>query len=272
MNITKQELLKLIQDGESLTLEFKECKTGINRSVYETVCSFLNRHGGTLLLGVSDKGNITGVSPDIITQVRKDFTTSINNSQKINPPCYLSIEEYQIDGKSILYIYIPESSQVHRCNGRIYDRNEDGDFDITDHTRSVSDLYHRKQISYSENKVYWYVGLNELRADLIAKCRTLASVFRKNHPWLTMDDFQLLKSAQLYQEDHETGKSGVTLAGILLLGKDDTILTTIPHHRTDLIVRKINLARYDDRDFVDTNLIESYDRIMAFIAKHLSGQ
>ena len=23
------------------------------------------------------------------------------------------------------------SSQVHRCNGRIYDRNEDGDFDIT---------------------------------------------------------------------------------------------------------------------------------------------
>ena len=36
------------------------------------------------------------------------------------------------------YIYIPESSQVHRCNGKIFDRNEDGDMDITDNTNLVS--------------------------------------------------------------------------------------------------------------------------------------
>jgi ATP-dependent DNA helicase RecG len=46
-------------------------------------------------------------------------------------------------------------------------------------------------------------------------------------------------------------------------------LSAVPHHRTDLILRKINLERYDDRDFVTTNVIESYERIMAFIAKHL---
>ena len=43
----------------------------------------------------------------------------------------------------------------------------------------------------------------------------------------------------------------------------------MPHHRTDLILRKVNLDRYDDRDFVDVNLIESYERIMAFVHKHL---
>ena len=48
----------------------------------------------------------------------------------------------------------------------------------------------------------------------------------------------------------------MTLAGILLLGKDDLILTTVPHHRTDLILRKVNLDRYDDRDLVTTNLVE----------------
>ena len=84
-----------------------------------------------------------------------------------------------------------------------------------------------------------------------------------------MDDLDLIKSAQLYQTDPETGKSGVTLAGILLLGKDNVILSAVPHHRTDLILRKINLDRYDDRNFVTTNLIESYERIMAFAAKHL---
>jgi ATP-dependent DNA helicase RecG len=32
---------------------------------------------------------------------------------------------------------------------------------------------------------------------------------------------------------------------------------------------KIDLDRHDDRDFATTNLVESYERIMAFIARHL---
>lgn len=112
-------------------------------------------------------------------------------------------------------------------------------------------------------------GLHDLRADVIDKCRKLSQIFRKDHVWLTMDDMDLLRSAQLFKRDHETGKEGVTLAGILLLGRDDVILSVVPHHRTDLILRKVNIDRYDDRDFVDTNLVESYERIMAFIAKHL---
>ena len=106
-------------------------------------------------------------------------------------------------------------------------------------------------------------------SDLIDKCRRLAGVWREGHPWLDMDDMELLKSAQLHQTDPETGKRGITLAGILLLGNDQLILTAVPHHRTDLILRKVNLDRYDDRDLVCTNLLESYDRIIAFVQKHL---
>ncbi len=91
----------------------------------------------------------------------------------------------------------------------------------------------------------------------------------RRSPWLDMDDMELIKSAQLYQTDPETGKSGLNLAGILLLGNDQVILSAVPHHRTDLILRKVNLDRYDDRDLVRTNLIESYERIMAFVQKHL---
>ena len=90
------------------------------------------------------------------------------------------------------------------------------------------------------------------------------------HPWPQMNDLEMLQSAQLYQTDHETGKSGVTLAGILLLGQDNLILSVLPFHKTDLILRRIDLDRYDDRDIVATNLIDSYDRILAFVGKHLS--
>jgi ATP-dependent DNA helicase RecG len=164
---------------------------------------------------------------------------------------------------------VPESSQVHRCNGRIYDRNEDGDLDITDHTAQVAQLYQRKQVTYSENMVFPHLGLDDLDRDLIARCRKTATLRWEDHPWKDLDDLELLQSAQLYQTDSETGKSGVTRAGILLLGKQLPLLRTVPHHRTDLILRKVNLDRYDDRDFVDVNLVESYERIMAFIHKHL---
>lgn len=84
-----------------------------------------------------------------------------------------------------------------------------------------------------------------------------------------MGDGELLQSAQLVQTDPETGESGVTLAGVMLFGHDEQILRVCPAHRTDLLVRKVELDRYDDRDLVITNLIDSYDRIMAFVRKHL---
>src|SRR3989338_988729 len=112
--MNEQQLLELIKQGEGLALEFKESQRSLNKSVYETVCAFLNRHGGNILLGVSDSGKITGVDPDCVAQIRKDFMTAINNPQKLNPACYLSIEEYKVDGRVILCVFVPESSQVHR--------------------------------------------------------------------------------------------------------------------------------------------------------------
>ncbi len=77
--------------------------------------------------------------------------------------------------------------------------NEDGDLNITDHTRMAADLYQRKQTTYSENKLCPYAALADLRQDLIAKIRKIACIQRKDHPWQEMEDMELMKSAQLYQ-------------------------------------------------------------------------
>ncbi len=87
-----------------------------------------------------------------------------------------------------------------------------------------------------------------------------------------MNDKELLRSANLYAKDYVTGKEGLTLAAILLFGKDTTILSVLPHHKTDAIYRVKNLDRYDDRDDIRTNLIESFDRMMAFVEKHLDDK
>ena len=129
MEANERQLLEMTRRGEGISIEFKTCRKQLSRDVYETVCAFLNRYGGTLLLGVADSGEIQGIEKDAVPQMKKDFVAAINNPQKISPPAYLSVDEVTVRGKPVLRVYVPESSQVHRCNGRIYDRNEDGDFD-----------------------------------------------------------------------------------------------------------------------------------------------
>ena len=75
---------ELIQNGEKIDVEFKESKTGLNKDVYDTVCSFNNRNGGHILLGVNDKREIIGVSPDLADKMIKEFTTSINTTENIS--------------------------------------------------------------------------------------------------------------------------------------------------------------------------------------------
>ena len=80
-----------------------------------------------------------------------------------------------IDDKKILYAYIPESSQVHRYLGKVFDRNEDGDFDISNNPDLVRQLHLRKQGSFSENTIYKVITLEDLRVDLIQRSRILAN-------------------------------------------------------------------------------------------------
>jgi len=253
-----------------MTIEFKQSRTKLNRDVFETVCAFLNRNGGHLFLGVDDQGGIVGIEPDAIEKLRMDFVTAMNNPLKICPTFYLTIEAIEMEGKTIFHILVPESSQVHRCNGRIFDRNEDGDLDITDNTNLVAGLYNRKQGSYTENRIFPYAELSELNPDLLIRARKMAANERADHPWKTMNDLELLKSAGLYLKDPQSDKEGLTLAGILIFGKPELILAALPHHRTDALLRKVNLDRYDDRDDIRVNLLESYERLMQFINKHLN--
>lgn len=263
---------KIINDGEGITVEFKESKDKINRDVYETVCAFLNRSGGHLLLGVENSGDVCGVNPDAVDQIKKDFVTAVNNPDVINPTFYLSLTDIEIDDKVILYTFIPESSQVHRYKGKIFDRNEDSDLNITNNTSLVSALYMRKQSTYTENKIFPYADIDKLESDVFVKVRKLAANQKVNHPWVSLDDLEILKSAGLHLCDPCTGVEGITLGGILIFGKEELIQAALPHYRTDAILRRENLYRYDDRDDIRVNLFRSYERLMQFIAKHLNDK
>lgn len=255
--MTDEKIEVFLQQGEGLEVEFKKSLFKLNKNTFETICAFLNRKGGHLLLGVNDDGSVEGVVDGSVQKIIDSLVTNVNNPQQLNPPYYLSPDVIDFKGKKIIHCYVPESSQVHSTNGKIFDRNEDGDFNITGHSEQVTQLYLRKQSTYSENKIYPYINLSHFKESLFPRIRQMATNERSDHPWLEMDNEQLLSSAGLYKRDYQTGQKGYTLAAVLLLGKDEVIQDVLPHYKTDAILRVENVDRYDDRDEICTNLIDS---------------
>lgn len=156
--------------------------------------------------------------------------TVVNNANKMYPPLFLTPVELEFHGRK----------------------------------------YARKQGSYFVNKVFTEWDMDVLRSDLIERARKMTRVRSNQHPWLSMNDEELLRSAGLILLDHESRKEGITLAAILLFGKDTTIMSALPQHKTDMIFRVQNVDRYDDRDVIVTNLLDSYDRMNEFAKKHLN--
>lgn len=256
---------------KKIDVEFKKSQDELNKDLYESVYSFNNRNGGHIFLGVVDKTKeIIGVNADKIDKLTKDFTTAINNPNKIFPPMYLTPEVVEIDGKLIIHIYVPEGIQLRRLNGRIMDRTYEGDIDITDNAELVYKMYEGKQGTHFVNKVYPNLTLDLMDFNVIKKAKKKAMGRVDNHTWSDMNEEEILKSTGLIMTDPDTGKEGITLAAILLFGKDTTIMSVLPQYKTDAIYRVKNLDRYDDREITINNLIYSFRILMDFGKKHLN--
>jgi ATP-dependent DNA helicase RecG len=266
----RDRLIQMLRDGEGLTVEFKRCSGKLPKSVCETVCSFSNRYGGYILLGVEDDGTVSGVAQEAAAQIKKDFANSLNNPQRFSPTLFVELEEAEIDGKTVLWCYVPLVSQLVMFGGKIYDRAEDGDFDVTRSPELLGMMIERKKGISTITKIFPYLKVDDFEFErLMPIVRRRAKNRYDKHPWWDMSDNEIIQSAGLYDVDATTGKPGYNLAAVLLFGKERAILScTSATYVTDCLLRRDNLDRYDDRIRVSCNLIDAYRQIMDFIAKH----
>lgn len=270
----RKAINSILKIGETAAVEFKRCGNGIESDVYETVCSFLNHFGGDIFMGVLDDGTVAGVPEKAAPDMVRNFIKVVSNPLLFSPTIYLAPEIISYDEKhTIIHVHIPPSAEVHSYKKVIYDRVDDADVKVTA-TRVIAQMYIRKQNIFTEKRIYPYAKMSDLRLDLLPKIRMMARNNAPNgkHSWTSMGDEELLKSAGLYGYDIATGEEGFNLAAIMLLGRDDVILNVAPAYVTDAIVRKVNVDRYDDREIIKTNLIESYDMLFEFGRKHLSDK
>ncbi len=134
------EVIQLVKKGEGNTLEFKstlrknlhtnEYDKKIEHATLKTVVAYLNSDGGTLLVGVSDKGEITGLHHDEF--VDKDklnlyFTNLIKQHIGSEYLPFIKYDIYHIGGKEILKVDCKASNKhvflKHQGEEEFYVRN-----------------------------------------------------------------------------------------------------------------------------------------------------
>lgn len=263
-----RDFTDMLGGGEGISVEFKRCGNLPENDTFETICSFANRQGGNILLGVLNDGTVVGVDQDRALEIQRNVVNRVNDPNAFNAPPALEMEQVPYEGVAVIRIWVSVGSIVHKYKGVVYDRVADADVKVVTDTQLAA-MYIRKQEYYSERKVYRYLRKNDLRLDLLPRVREMAVAKRVNHPWGELGDDELLRSANLFLKDYETGEEGFTLAAALLLGRDEVIASIAPAYKTDAYVQRENRGRYDDRTIVKTNLVEAYDQLLAFAQKHL---
>ena len=151
--MTAQEILDLIQGGETSRVQFKE-RLPHNDSFAQEVIAFSNSKGGIIIIGVNDKtGELNGLTFSEIQKMNQQIVNIA--SQKVYPPVHLEIETFLINDNRIVLVSIDEglSKPYKDSNGTIFLKNGADKRKVTSN-EEIARLLGSKGLLADETEVY----------------------------------------------------------------------------------------------------------------------
>lgn len=232
--MTKEELINIIHNGETSDVEFKSAAGGFPGSFWDTYSAFANTEGGIIVLGVKEKNGILfadGLTDDLVVKYKKEFWSNANNTKTVNVNLLTEddVQTQNIKGGHLLIFHIPQADITQRpvyrteqpFNGT-FKRNFEGDFKCTE--QEVRRMYADADFRCSADcRILRGYTLDDIDKVSIDQYRRLFDLAKPNHPWLALDDKELLTKLGGYRKDRVTGEEGLTLAALLMFGKWQSI-------------------------------------------------
>ena len=224
--------------NEDYDLEFKSAKGGLPGSLWESYSAMANTNGGVILLGVESDGHITGI--DDPAKYKKALWDTLNNRGKISVNLLTENDIQLVEEPSgmLIAIHIPRASRYQRPvfigqNPLIgsYRRNYEGDYHCSEQEvgRMLSD---RGEIP-PDCRILENFSLDDLDRTILQQYRQRFASFKPAHPWLNEDDLHLLIKLGGWRKDRNTDSEGLTIAGLLMFGRDESIREAVPRYHVD---------------------------------------
>jgi ATP-dependent DNA helicase RecG len=236
-----EKLLQHINLGEDHEIEFKSADGGLPNSIWETVSAFANTDGGCIVLGVSENKSgliISGVNKP--NGLLKSFWNNHNNSRKLSTSiCSNSdVQVLEVEAKHLVIITVLRAKRTQRpvyINNNpmtgTFKRNFEGDYRCT--PEEVRQMLRDAANEPQDIQILEGFNLTDLDPETLKAFRQRFVSREPDHPWLGLDDKNLLIQLGGWQHDRITGKEGITLAGLLMFGRERSILDALPHYQLD---------------------------------------
>ena len=279
---------QVFPQAESDEIEYKSAQGGLPRALWETYSSFANTSGGIIVLGIVEKKNqfiVEGLSAEQLTKLQKDFWNQINNKKNtsINILNNDNVKVWNISGKDVLAFYIPQGSRTQKPVyltenpfNNTYKRNYEGDYRCTDD--EVRRMMADADLSFQpDGRILEGYTMDDFDPNSLKQYRQILSSSKPGHPWLALDDKEFLTQLGGYRTDRKTQKAGPTVAGMLMFGKNLSIIDEeccpkfFPDYREYFSDNPDD--RWTDRVYADgtweTNLFQFYRTVWPKLSSRL---
>lgn len=228
--------------GENKNVEYKQEYT---KTLLKTVSAFANYNDGLIIIGINDKGEVTGVSN--INYIKEQVENAIYDSILPNP--YFEIETDIQEGKTLLIIKVFKSENTpYVYKGKAYKRAS-----IT--TREV-DLYEYNELVLSgKNLTFDEMQIDETELDL------------------SILNYRLRKVLGIGEIDNNVLAS----LGLFKNGKFNIAAKLLSDNNN---ISKVTLLRYTDSvesikdriDLENASILLQFDKCVDFYYKHVNKQ
>ena len=271
------EILTAVSAGEDKEWEFKSAKGGMPGSLWETYSAMANTDGGVIVLGVKEHaGEFEIQGLDDPARMEKDFWNTANNRGKVNINLLSSqaVSIVLVDGKPVLVIQVPRASRRQRpiyvgqnpLTGT-FRRYSDGDYQCS--REEVGRMLADQADQSADCEILIGFQIEDLDKRSLEQYRNRFASRAPTHPWLKSDDKGLLEKLGGWRKDRVTGQEGVTVAGLLMFGKDEVIRDPAGVPQFDIDYRERLSAdprvRWTDRIWRDGtwvgNLFQFFERV-----------
>ncbi|RKU26899.1 transcriptional regulator [Candidatus Poribacteria bacterium] len=213
MNFSDEEIKRQLRLGEDSLCEFKEImfsgnvpKSPRRDDLADELAAFANTKGGVVLCGVSDSGDVQGMTRDQMDELERLLTEICSDT--IRPSIHPTILRREIEiGKPFILVEIPQGYALHDSPGGSYHRVGSTKRKMTNDERlRLAQKGRQSRFLWFDKQAVPGTGFGTLNESL---WKPLLSAESATDPGLALEKMALLT-------EDENGTTRATVAGVLL--------------------------------------------------------
>ena len=268
--MTPERLQQIIQDGESLDVEFKgeERSPLSDNDLVETVVCLANRSADTpawLLIGVEDDGRITGARPRHESGRTDPVLLVALIANRTRPSLTPRVAVVPLQGKEVIAVEVPpQPVPVATTSGRYLRRALGGD----GRPCCLPMFFHEMHARQADRGAEDYSALlipdaswDDLDPLEFERFRRFIreSYGRGDTSLVNLPDVELAKALGAVQANHEV--SAVRVLGLLLFGREEALRRLLPAH--EVAFQVLAGQRVEVNDFFRWPLLRVMEELLA---------